>query len=158
MSSPEPSGWSVEELRAAIRSVLRDVLPAAGIPTPGGQPLIGESGTDGAIEAVRVGDDGELNALVRRIAALCEEPAQRAALRDGRRRYRLLQGADAPATPRRPGAGDRVLRVEQGAVTERRVQQAANEGARLMIGRRAVLTPLARDRVRTLGVVVERER
>ena len=49
------------------------------------------------------------------------------------------------------------MRVDRGAVTERRVAQAAAEGARLVVGRRAVLTPLARDRARTLGVVIEKE-
>jgi hypothetical protein len=51
-----------------------------------------------------------------------------------------------------------VHRIERGAVTERAVKKAATDGGRLMIGRRAVLTPLARDRARVLGVVIERER
>jgi len=33
----------------------------------------------------------------------------------------------------------------------------AAEGARLVVGPRAVLTPLARDRARALGVVLEKE-
>jgi len=43
-------------------------------------------------------------------------------------------------------------------VTERHVKDAARDGARLVVGRSAVLTPLARDRARTLGVDVEKER
>jgi hypothetical protein len=50
-----------------------------------------------------------------------------------------------------------VLRVERGAVTERDVKKAAADGARVVIGRRAVLTPLARDKARSLGVVIEKE-
>jgi hypothetical protein len=38
------------------------------------------------------------------------------------------------------------------------VRQAAGAGARLVLGRRAVLTPLARDRARAAGVQIERER
>ena len=49
-------------------------------------------------------------------------------------------------------------RIEKGAVTERTVQAAASAGARLVLGPRAVLTPLARDRARSLGVPIEKER
>jgi hypothetical protein len=43
-------------------------------------------------------------------------------------------------------------------VTERVVRQAAAEGARLVLARGAVLTPLGRDQARALGVEIERER
>jgi len=49
-------------------------------------------------------------------------------------------------------------RIGKGAVTERAVQAAASAGARLVLGPRAVLTPLARDRARALGVPIEKER
>jgi hypothetical protein len=48
--------------------------------------------------------------------------------------------------------------VEKGAVTERAVIAAAKAGHRLVLGPRAVLTPLARDKARALGVPVEKER
>jgi len=51
-----------------------------------------------------------------------------------------------------------VQRIEHGAVTERAVKKAKADGARLVLGRRAVLTPLARDRARILGVEIEKER
>ena len=62
-------------------------------------------------------------------------------------------GGHAPATP---SAADH--RIEKGAVTERAVQAAASAGARLVLGPRAVMTPLARDRARALGVPIEKER
>ena len=46
----------------------------------------------------------------------------------------------------------------RGAVTEAMVRQAAQAGARLVLGPRAVLTPLARDRARAAGVEIEKER
>ena len=49
-------------------------------------------------------------------------------------------------------------RIDRGAVTERAVQAAAGAGVRLVLGPRAVLTPLARDRARALGVPIEKER
>jgi pyruvate/2-oxoglutarate dehydrogenase complex dihydrolipoamide acyltransferase (E2) component len=59
--------------------------------------------------------------------------------------------APAPAPASAP-----VRRIERGAVTEAVVREAARDGVRLLLGRRAVLTPLARDLSRTLGVDVER--
>src|SRR5262249_20810490 len=57
-----------------------------------------------------------------------------------------------------PGSVQPAHRVDKGAVTEEMVRQAARAGARLVLGRRAVLTPLARDRARAAGVEIERER
>jgi hypothetical protein len=155
------SSLSTEEMRAAVRAVLREVLPTV-------LPAVLDDARDGAAgaqpagqpaERVALADDRDLDAFVRRLAALCEDPAQRAALRDGRRRFVLGGG---PATPRGyqappPPAGGSV-RVERGAVTERTVARAAADGCRLVLGRRAVLTPLARDKARVLGVEIEKER
>lgn len=131
------------ELRALVREVVRDAYPqlAAGAPV----------GTPGPPEPVSLGSDAELDAFVRRLAKLCADPERRAELESGRQRFRLAVAPPAPAQPP-------VRRVEQGAVTEAQVKAAAATGARLLLGRRAVLTPLARDKARTLGVTVERER
>jgi hypothetical protein len=51
-----------------------------------------------------------------------------------------------------------VPRVDRGAVTERAVNEAAKAGGRLILGPRAVLTPLARERARALKIQIERER
>ncbi len=73
-----------------------------------------------------------------------------------------------PGRPGRPGRrpdqrevagpGSPVRRVDTGAVTERMVSAAAQAGERLVLGRAAVLTPLARDRARAAGVEIEKER
>jgi hypothetical protein len=68
-------------------------------------------------------------------------------------------GAGAPLTGERSGgAALTARRVEKGAVTERAVSAAAKAGERLVLGPRAVLTPLARDKARALGVPIEKER
>ena len=43
-------------------------------------------------------------------------------------------------------------------MTERAVVKAAADGARVVVGRKAVLTPLARDKARVMGVEIEKER
>ena len=140
-------GWSTDELRAAVRAVIREVLPDA---LPGGA----------VATEVSVSSDAELDTLVRRVAVLCEDPDRRAAIRDGHHDFRLVEGsryASPGGSAARPPAPPDVTRVERGAVTERVVAKAAAAGSRLVIGPRAVLTPLARDRARVLGVEIERE-
>ncbi len=81
-----------------------------------------------------------------------ENPRDRLAIRAGKLRFALRRptvGSDG-----RPPA----VRVERGAVTERLVAEAAAAGSRLVLGPKAVLTPMGRDRARTLGVEIEKER
>ena len=128
----------LEELRALVREVIRDVLPK-GLP-----------GT----ETVNLSTDEDLAAFVRRLLDL--DPDQREELRSGQKRFRLAAVVWAPPDPG-PGAS-LVRRIERGAVTEAMINQAARAGERLVLGRGAVLTPLARDRARTSGVPIEKER
>ena len=142
----------LEELRALVREVIRDVLP-------NGLPVT---------ETVNLSTDEDLAAFVKRLLDL--DPEQREELRSGRKRFRLAAAAPrsapvaAPARTRsrRPGPvpvrGEPVRRIERGAVTEAMVKAAARAGERLVLGRGAVLTPLARDRARASGVQIEKER
>jgi urease beta subunit len=65
----------------------------------------------------------------------------------------LQNGAPAAA----PAPADTAVRIERGAVTERAVVAAAKDGRRIVLGARAVVTPLARDKARALGVALEKE-
>jgi len=140
------SGLSAEELRAAVRSVLREVLPEVG------------TAPTGPSSEVVIATDADLTAFVRRVAALCEDPGQRAALQDGRHGFRLTGASPGLVTvaSQPPGPAD-VTRIDRGAVTERAVLKAAADGTRLLLGRGAVMTPLARDKARSLGVEIEKE-
>jgi len=161
----EPSvpagGFDADTLRALVREVLQEVLPAsaAAQPVPA-QPVPAppQSGPiytvrDGveAVETVSLRTDQELAAFTARLLHLFENPKHRDDLRAGRLRFRLA--ASGPAGSARPAH-----RIEKGAVTEAAVKDAARAGARLVLGRRAVLTPLARDRARSAGVEIEKER
>jgi hypothetical protein len=130
----------LDELRALVREVIREVLP-------NGLPIT---------ETVDLSTDQDLAAFVERLLSL--DPDQREELRSGRKRFRLAT-PPAPSAPAGPGntAGP-VRRIERGAVTEAVINQAARAGQRLVLGRAAVLTPLARDRARARGVPIEKER
>ena len=149
MTAAEGNGLGdTDELRAAVRAVLRDVLPTAVIDAARTASSSAQATTG---EEVALRTDADLDAFVRRVAALCADPTRRAALQEGRHGFRLAASGDAA-----PAAGA-VVRVDRGAVTERTVSRAAADGARLVLGKGAVLTPLARDKARSLGVVLERE-
>ncbi len=147
-----------DALRSVIRQVLREVLP---------EVVRSVSAAEPRVEPVTIADDTDLHAFVLRLLELYEDPARREAVRTGRLRFRLTGPAptqaepiqeaeptqEEPAAPRVPA----VRRVERGAVTESTVVAAAKEGARLVLGRRAVITPLARERARALRVPIEKE-
>jgi hypothetical protein len=116
-------------------------------------PAAGEDAAGRGIEWVTLESDGDLERFVRALLARFESPSERAAIHNGQLRFAL----------RRPGAGSPAaaagtVRVDRGAVTERKVEQAAKAGARLVLGPGAVLTPLAREKARARGVEIERER
>jgi hypothetical protein len=129
-----------------VREVLQEVLPR-----DTGTPAAAPPGPGVDVRRVRVRDDRDLADVVTQVVRLAEDPIGLADLRAGRVRFTLV-GDEATAGR----AGRTHLDVERGAVTERLVQRAAREQRSLRIGPRAVLTPLARDRARALGVPIER--
>ena len=102
----------------------------------------------GGVERVTLAGDDDLNRFVR---DLLTRP-DREAILAGRVRFTL--GATGPQSPAPPGGP---TRIDRGAVTERTVAAAAKAGGRLVLGPRAVLTPLAREKARALGIEIERE-
>jgi hypothetical protein len=148
------------------------VLGAAGLPEafrgPGAEAYHSASEPGVTLQPVRLATDEDVREFVLQIVRLADNPKRRRDLLAGRLRftlaaaglvphpdYRSANGRGEPV-PAGHGGGDH--RIESGAVTERAVQAAASAGARLVLGPRAVLTPLARDRARTLGVPIEKER
>jgi hypothetical protein len=105
---------------------------------------------------VRLVTDEDLHQFVLTVVRLADNPARRRDLLTGRLRFTLSGSPGGQAIDGQSGQG--AFRIETGAVTERAVQAAAKAGERLVLGRRAVLTPLARDRALSLGVPIERER
>ncbi len=138
-----PSGWRPPAESDTTR-------PQAGAAPPERHP----DAAGAAVERVDLRSDADLDAFVRSLVHRFENPRDRMAIRSGKLRFRL--GATA-ATAAQPASAP-VIRIERGAVTERAVRDAAAQGARLVLAPRAVLTPMARDRARSLGVEIEKER
>jgi hypothetical protein len=158
-----------------VREVLRDVLsellpelvadarasaPASSVFPPPPVAAVHRPSTwqgtaateDASTEVVSITSDEELAAFVRRLLALCENPRDHTAIRSGQRRF-VLQRSGMAGTERAV-----VKRIDRGAVSERVVREAAATGSRLVLGPKAVLTPMGRDVARSLGVTIEKEK
>lgn len=142
-------------LRSAIREVLAELLPglledALATPAPGGNGN-GHRAQSPATTAT-AGD-----AIVPQVPA----PPIAKVHRPSGWRAPAPAPAESSASAAVPAASPSAaptIRIEMGAVTERAVKEAAKVGARLVLSPRAVLTPMARDRARSLGVEIEKER
>jgi hypothetical protein len=177
MSGGDKPGLDREALRAMVRQVLRDALPdtvkeklaaagakAAGkssesIPAsarPAPKARARASAAAAAVErteTVSLDSNAELAAFVRRLVTAAAEPRQREAILAGRVKFLLREPRAEAAKP----AGGGVERIDKGLVTERKLIAAAKAGRKLIVARGVVLTPLARDKARQLGVQIERE-
>ena len=145
-----------EDVRRLVQELLQQALanghgPAASVPPPPvaavhrpstwSQPAAPGEVIGNTTETVRIETDADLAAFVQSVLDRGNE------IRSGRLRFTL---GDATPTG--------VVRVAHGAVTERTIKKAAEAGGRLVLGPGAVLTPLARDKARALGIEIERER
>ncbi|KHO25259.1 hypothetical protein QQ25_01910 [Mycolicibacterium setense] len=163
---------SRDELRALVREVVREAVrdaraaaktpgpvavpppPAPAPPTVADQFGVQPTGpravdSKNRTETVQLSNDRDLDSFVRKLLRLFESPKTRADLKAGRLSFRL-------AGSNRTSGGGASRRIETGAVTERHI--ADMTGGTLVLGRKAVLTPLAREKARSLGITIEKER
>ena len=124
------------ELRHMVRDVLREVMAQRGQPAGGS-----------AVETVRIASDHDLAAFIARVT----EPQTLEKVRAGQLRFTLGATA-APAAAAAPSAA-----ALTGVITEQKIDHLKGAG-RLVLGPGAVLTPLARDKARKLGLAIERRR
>ena len=120
-----------QELRGLVREVLKEALANRAAPKQGA-------------ETIRIDSESELQALVNRLSS----PGVIESVRAGKLSFRLGQTASVLTN-----AGD----VLEGVISEQKISALAAKGT-LILGPTAVLTPLARDRARKLGLKIERRR
>ena len=118
-------------------------------------------------ERVRIAGDADLAAFATRVLAMADDREAREALASGRLVFRLdastegavsgagRRGAGRGRGGREDGAGGTEV-VEHGLLSERHVDRLPRGTARVRLGRGVKLTPLARDRLRRRGIVIER--
>lgn len=157
-------------LRRMVTEAVREALtqrdhpdsdpPEASARTSPWDHLVTRDGQRTRTQTVRLRTDEDLAAFTRQLLALFENPKNRADIRNGWLRFSLEGGSSGAQLV--PGGGPTPptsrRRFERGAVTERVVAEASAAHQHLVLARAAVLTPLARDKARTLGVHIEKER
>jgi hypothetical protein len=120
-----------QELRGLVREVLKEAMANRAAPKQG-------------TESVRIGTDAELQTFIARLSS----PGVIESVRAGKLRFTLGQ-----TTPVSASTGD----ILEGVISEQKISALAAKGT-LILGPTAVLTPLARDRARKLGLKIERRR
>jgi hypothetical protein len=120
-----------QELRGLVREVLKEAMANRAAPKLG-------------TEAVRIGSEAELQAFIARLSS----PGVIETIRTGKLRFTLAQTLSVSTN-----ASD----ILEGVISEQKISSLAAKGT-LVLGSTAVLTPLARDRVRKLGLKIERRR
>ena len=141
-----------DTLRSLVREALRDAL---GSNTAGTLPPV-TAAHPAVTEVVSLNTDADLAAFVQRILDMSEDTNTRAQLRAGRVAFQLAgRGAGNTSSPTNPVSGG--MHVEKGALTEAMVRKAAESGNAIHVGRKVVITALARDKARAMGVEIIRD-
>jgi hypothetical protein len=144
------------ELRALIRDVIETELAAARK-----AQATDSTPSEGRKEhKVRISNDADLNAFAKQVLSLAADSAVHKAIVAGSYTFKL-EGAPAvsvPASSSRAGGGpaSASARIDQGVVTETALAKLPRGTTRLQIGAAVSVTPLARDKARALGIVIER--
>ena len=144
-----------EEVAAVRKSVAAPAQPAQAKPTP-------------APESVRIASDADLVAFARKVLSLAGDPAKAKDIAAGRYPFRLEQApaqipvpqparpAATPTAAPKPAASGQTLRIDSGVVTETMLNKLPRGLAKLVLAPGVTVTPLAKDRARTLGLTFER--
>jgi hypothetical protein len=136
-------------LRALVREALQDAIAAKGsLQLPQSPAAV--------TEQISLSNNSDVFAFVQRILDMATDSATANRLRSGQIRFELATSQTGSATSE-PGNSHGSLRIERGAITESMVNKAAAEGGKLVAGSAAVITPLARERARKLGVTITKE-
>jgi len=137
---------SETELRAMVREVLHEALGRRGQ---------AKAPAEAKTETVRIANDADLAAFVQRLVKLLGDPAAAGGVRLGQHRFTLGAATTARLTQTSAVPGSSI--VLDGTVTEAKINKCAGAGI-VALAADAVITPLARDRARALGLKIERKR
>lgn len=173
----DSSAISREQIRTAVREALREVIPQnSGKPRPNPpapncllmKKIYGAlKSEDESLVELNIGNDEQLNNFVRDFAKCLHDSSVEAMIMSGRLRFRLKRHSVAYAEPSRSetksaSASQQEIkrddaRVETGMLSEAKVADLAKRNQRIVIGKQVVLTPLAKDRARAIGIEIVRQ-
>ncbi len=144
-------------LRDLVKAVIAEEVAAIRKSSPAPMASLPE-------ERVAIASDADLVAFARRVLSLAGDPGKAKDIAAGRYPFRLAQAAprhvatpapqSAAPAPAAPGAQSH--RIDSGVVTESTLNKLPRGLSRLLLGPGVTVTPLAKDRARTLGLTFER--
>ena len=143
---------------AAIAAMIREVL-AEEVEKIGGKKALRTVDAAAPVreESVSIATDQELAEFVRRILQIADDDDTRKAFEQGRFVFRLNGSAhDRQPAEERPPAPDGTFTVSSGFFSERQVNQLPKGTTAVALGSAVKVTPLARDRLRSRGIRIER--
>ena len=144
---------------AAVKTLVREVL-AEELARLARERDAGEGTARRREERVRITDNAELDAFVRRLLEIARDGARRREIEEGRWVFKLGRpdsAARAPSSDVSPArAPERSVHIEKGMVTERQVDSFPGATERVIAAKPVRFTPLARDRLRQRGIGIER--
>lgn len=145
-----------EMLRSLVREALRDALGGVNGASDIAKTLSGSAAPvqkpAQVVEMVSLTSDTDVSSFVHRILDLAADAKTLSALRSGELVFQLTESSKANVAD-----NSGTTRIEKGAVTESTIRKAAESGSTLILGRKVVVTSLARDKARDLGVTIVRE-
>lgn len=140
-----------ELLRSIVREALREALGGAKEARQAAKALTVGLGSPQVVEFVSLNNDTEVRSFVNRILDMAADPQTQSSLRDGRIVFQLgsqVNGNLADST---------INRIDKGALTESSILKAAESGSTVIVGWKVVVSSLARDKARDLGITIIRE-
>jgi hypothetical protein len=151
----------LEEL-AALQSANGDTTSPASAPKSvtdvAEHSLPGQSPTEPCWVPMRAEND--LALFARRVLQLAEDPRRRQAIEGGVFPFRFEQStSDGLSNGVNPGIGSTALesRIDKGLVNEKHINKLLKGTTILNLGKRATITPLARDKARKMGITITKE-
>jgi hypothetical protein len=107
---------------------------------------------------VRIASDADLNAFAKRVLSLAADSSVQRSIAAGTYGFRLEGSAPGLSAP--SGGSSQVsgstLRIDEGVVTETMLNRLAKGVTKIQLAPGVSLTPLAKDRVRSLNLTIER--
>ena len=166
-----------EQIRAVVREALRELIPQnSGKPRPTPpapncllmKKIYGALKSEGeSLVELNIENDEQLNRFVRDFAKCLHDSSVEALIMSGRLRFKLKRHSIECAEPSRPETKNSdaspqdikraETRVETGMLSEAKVADLAKRSQRIVIDKQVVLTPLAKDRARAIGIEIVRQ-
>lgn len=166
------AGYSKEHLRSIVREALKEavsggneqhVKPKRSMSALERKLRSAMASGNGSLVSVDVSNRYKFNEFIKELTAIAQDGAIQSAIVNGKLIFdaghprKHISRATAPVNniPENSGSGD--FLYEKGMLTESKIVGIAKHHQRVIIGKGVVVTPLARDRARTVKLKIVRQ-